>query len=195
MSTTSHFFAQIFRMNFISRWSLMRNINSENIAEHSLQVAMVAHFLATIANKKFNGQYDPNEIAVLALFHDASEVFTGDLPTPIKYYNPNIAREYKKIELEAEKRLLNSLPDELQDIYAPLVVSNQIDKKNYIIVKQADNLCAYIKCLEEIKAGNKEFIPAKERLEKILQQETSPALNYFLTVFIPSFKLTFDEQN
>ncbi|UTM56517.1 5'-deoxynucleotidase [Photobacterium sp. CCB-ST2H9] len=192
---TSHFFAHLARMKLIQRWPLMRSVTSENVSEHSLQVAFVAHALALIQNRHFGGALNPERIALLAMFHDASEVLTGDMPTPVKYFNPAIAEEYKKIELAAEQRLLSMLPDEFQTDYAPLLVSEQINQQDYHIVKQADTLCAYLKCLEELSAGNHEFTQAKNRLEETLEERKTPEMDYFLTTFATSFNLTLDEIN
>lgn len=189
----SHFFAYLARMKLIQRWPLMRSISTENVSEHSLQVAFVAHALALIKNKKFQGQTDPAHIALLALFHDCSEVITGDLPTPIKYHNATIASEYKKIELAAEKQLLEMLPEEFQQDFAPLLQSEHISPENKNIVKQADVLCAYLKCIEELSAGNHEFKQAKQRLELSISQRETPEMRYFLEVFVPSFQLNLDE--
>lgn len=191
----SHFFANLSRMKLIYRWPLMRNIQSENIAEHSLQVAMVAHALGTIRNTLFEGQVDAERAAVIALFHDATEVLTGDLPTPVKYYNPEIAREYKKIELAAEQRLLAMLPPALHQAYRPLLDSAHLDTELTRLVKDADTLCAYTKCLEELAAGNREFEPARRRLEEMLDQRMSPEMRYFIDTFVPSFSLPLDELN
>ena len=193
MQITSHFFAQLSRMKLIYRWPLMRNVQPENISEHSLQVAMVAHAMALIENRKFAGRLDPNQVAVMALYHDATEVLTGDLPTPIKYHNPAIATEYKKIETLAEQRLLEMLPAEFVDDYRPLLDSGSQDPELTRVVKAADTLCAYSKCLEELAAGNKEFVVAKRRLETILDSRMTPAVRYFMEIFIPSFSLTLDE--
>lgn len=189
----SHFFAHLARMRLIQRWPLMRSISTENISEHSLQVAFVAHALALIKNKKFSGNLNPERIALLGMFHDTSEVLTGDLPTPIKYFNPDIAKEYKKIELAAEKKLLSMLPEEFQDDYQHLLVSEKIAPEDQAIVKQADTLCAYLKCLEELSAGNHEFEQAKARLERTMEQRKSPEMDYFLATFANSFSLTLDE--
>ncbi|MEZ8347349.1 5'-deoxynucleotidase [Vibrio splendidus] len=189
----SHFFAHIARMKLIQRWPLMRSISSENISEHSLQVAFVAHALALIKNKKFDGQLNPEHIALLGMYHDTSEVLTGDLPTPVKYYNPDIAQEYKKIEAAAEQRLLSMLPEEFRDDFAPFLISGTASKEEQSIVKQADTICAYLKCLEELSAGNHEYEQAKRRLEETLEQRKSPEMDYFLTTFAPSFELSLDE--
>ncbi|WP_411354421.1 5'-deoxynucleotidase [Tolumonas auensis] len=193
--STSHFFAQLSRMKLIYRWPLMRNIQKENISEHSLQVAMVAHALALISNRKFGTQLDAAHIALMAMFHDATEIITGDLPTPVKYQNNAIATEYKKIEKLAEKQLLSLLPDEFMDDYRFLLDSEYQDVEAAKVVKAADTLCAYIKCLEEIAAGNKEFVLAKRRLEIMLEERMTPAVQYFIDVFIPSFSLTLDEMS
>lgn len=189
----SHFFAHLSRLKLINRWPLMRNVRTENVSEHSLQVAMVAHALAVIKNKKFNGNLDAGRIALMAMYHDASEVLTGDLPTPVKYYNAQIAHEYKKIEKIAQKKLIEMLPEELRSAWAPLIDEHQHSETETAIVKQADALCAYLKCLEELSAGNNEFLLAKARLEKTLAQRHSPEMDYFVEVFIPSFSLSLDE--
>ncbi|WP_064605284.1 5'-deoxynucleotidase [Photobacterium sp. J15] len=189
----SHFFAHLARMKLIQRWPLMRCVSSENISEHSLQVAFVAHALALIKNRKFGGNTNPERVALLAMFHDSSEVLTGDMPTPIKYYNPAIAEEYKKIELAAEQKLISMLPEEFQDDYAPLLDSHKINQEDYAIVKQADSLCAYLKCLEELNVGNHEFAQAKKRLEQTLSERSTQEMEYFLTTFADSFNLTLDD--
>ncbi|MEZ8168764.1 5'-deoxynucleotidase [Vibrio tasmaniensis 1F-187] len=189
----SHFFAHLARMKLIQRWPLMRSVSSENISEHSLQVAFVAHALALIKNKKFDGKLNPEHIALLGMYHDTSEVLTGDLPTPVKYYNPDIAQEYKKIEAAAEQRLLSMLPEEFRDDLSPFLISGTANKEEQSIVKQADTICAYLKCLEELSAGNHEYEQAKRRLEETLSQRKSPEMDYFLTTFAPSFELSLDE--
>ncbi|MFL1805522.1 5'-deoxynucleotidase [Plesiomonas shigelloides] len=189
----SHFFAYLSRMKLINRWPLMRNVQTENISEHSLQVAFVAHALALIKNKKFAGNVNPERIALIAMFHDAGEVLTGDLPTPIKYYNPEIAREYKKIEKIAEQKLVGMLPPEFQDDYRMLIDSDALQPEEQHIVKQADALCAYLKCIEELSAGNNEFKLAKKRLKKTLRDRHSEEMDYFINVFVPSFHLSLDE--
>ncbi len=189
----SHFFAYMSRMKLINRWPLMRNVQQENVAEHSQQVAIIAHVLALIKNLKFDGQLNPDKAAVLALYHDCSEVLTGDLPTPVKYFNPNIAKEYKIIETAAEQKLLEMLPEEMQSLFAPLIDSGKMDPEYKKIVKDADTLCAYIKCLEELVAGNQEFEPAKRRLETMLGDRITDEMRYFIRQFLPSFRLTLDE--
>jgi 5'-deoxynucleotidase len=192
---TSHFFAHLARMKLIQRWPLMRSVSTENISEHSLQVAFVAHALALIKNKKFAGTLNPERIAILAMYHDSSEVLTGDLPTPIKYYNPEIAKEYKKIETAAEHKLLSMLPEEFRDDFAPFLITEAAEAEDIAVVKQADCICAYLKCLEELSAGNHEFSLAKKRLEVTLEERKSSEMTYFLETFAPSFELTLDEIN
>ncbi|WP_199608629.1 5'-deoxynucleotidase [Flocculibacter collagenilyticus] len=189
----SHFFAHLSRLRLIKRWPLMRNVIDENVQEHSHQVATVAHALALISNRLFNGNVNPDRISTLGLYHDVSEVITGDLPTPVKYYNAEIAKEYKKIEKAAEQRLLQMLPEELKNDFVDLIDDETFSKEEKLIVKAADTLCAYIKTLEELTAGNHEFEVAKKRLENILRNYDSPEVNYFIDVFIPSFSLTLDE--
>ena len=189
----SHFFAHLSRLKLINRWPLMRNVRTENVSEHSLQVAFVAHALAIIKNKYFNGHVNPERIALLAMYHDASEVITGDLPTPTKYYNPQITTEYKKIEKIAQNKLINMLPQELQDDFRTLIDDDFYDEREKNIVKQADALCAYLKTIEELSAGNNEFRLAEQRLKKTLSERGSPEMNYFLEIFVPSFSLSLDE--
>ncbi|PVZ85602.1 5'-deoxynucleotidase [Serratia sp. S1B] len=189
----SHFFAHLSRLKLISRWPLMRNVRTENVSEHSLQVAFVAHALAVIKNRKFNGNLNAERVALLAMYHDVSEVLTGDMPTPIKYYNSQIAHEYKKIEKMAQQKLLEMIPAELQSDFRSILDDHYYSEDEKLIVKQADALCAFVKCLEELSAGNNEFKLAKARLEKTLQLRHSPEMDYFMTVFIPSFSLSLDE--
>ncbi|MDF7667140.1 5'-deoxynucleotidase [Orbaceae bacterium ESL0727] len=189
----SHFFAHLSRLKLISRWPLMRNIRTENVSEHSLQVAFVAHALAIIKNKYFGGQVNPEHIALLAMYHDTSEVLTGDMPTPTKYYNPQITTEYKKIEKIAQHKLIEMLPPDLQDDFRPLIDDDYYSEAEKSIVKQADVLCAYLKTIEEISAGNNEFKLAEQRLKKTLSERDSPEMDYFLEVFVPSFNLSLDE--
>ena len=189
----SHFFAHLSRMKLINRWPLMRNIRTENVQEHSLQVAMVAHSLALIRNKYFDGQLDPYKIATIAMFHDVSEVLTGDLPTPVKYYNPAIQAEYKKIEQIAEQKLIDMAPTDFHDDYAALIDHQQHSQDEVFIVKAADVICAYLKTLEELSAGNQEFGLAKKRLDKILKDYHSAEVDYFMRAYVPSFSLSLDE--
>ena len=187
----SHFFAYVSRMRFIQRWALMRNTAPENVQEHSHQVAVLAHALAVIRNEKFGGTVDPGAVAVAALYHDASEILTGDMPTPIKYDNPAIRKAYKDVEAVAEGKLLAMLPEELQAVYAPILTPT--DPEVIRLVKAADKLSAYIKCVEELKAGNNEFREAAAQTRKSLEAYELPEVVYFLETFMDSFALTTDE--
>lgn len=181
-------------MKHITRWGLMRNTNMENIQEHSLQVSMIAHALAVIRNTFFNGTINPDRVAVLAIYHDSNETLTGDLPTPIKYSNPSIQKAYKDLEDISKDRLLTMLPDELKSTWKDILFYDETSEEGKI-VKAADRLSAYIKCLEEEKAGNSEFKNAAEAtLEKIIAMNM-PEVEYFMEYFIPGFKLTLDELN
>ena len=188
-----NFFPMISRMRYINRWGLMRNTRLENIQEHSHQVAVLAHALAVIENRYFGGQIDPGTAAVAALYHDASEILTGDMPTPIKYDNPDIQSAYKDVEAVAEKKLLSMLPPDLRPDFEDAVTIP--DPEVRAIVKAADKLSAYLKCVEELKAGNTEFKKAKEQTYAALCKNPSPALNYFLEHFLDGFELTLDELN
>ena len=187
----SHFFAYISRMRFIQRWALMRNTAPENVQEHSHQVAVLAHALAVIRNEKFGGRLDPGAVAVAALYHDASEILTGDMPTPIKYDNPAIRTAYKDVEEVASRRLLEMLPPELQPAYEPLLLETAGEVRQ--VVKAADKLSAYIKCVEELKAGNNEFREAAGQTRRALGGYGLPEVAYFLETFMDSFSLTLDE--
>ena len=185
------FFPMIARMRYINRWGLMRNTRTENIQEHSHEVAVLAHALAVIQNRYFAGQVDPGAVAVAALYHDASEILTGDLPTPIKYDNPEIRDAYKEIEAAAEQRLLHMLPEELRPDFDEAVTIP--DPEIRALVKAADKLSAYLKCVEELKAGNSEFKKAKEQTYAALCHNRIPALKYFMEHFLEGFELTLDE--
>ena len=189
----THFFAYLSRMKFINRWGLMYNTYPENIQEHSLRVAMIAHALAIIRNRVFGGAVNPERTAVLALYHDASEVLTGDLPAPIKNFNPEIKRAYKAIEASAAQKLVQMVPEALQADYRRLFVPDDADREHRELVTAADKLCAYIKCLEEIGAGNPEFAKAEKALRAGLEALVLPEVRYFLDTFVPSFRLTLDE--
>lgn len=195
MSGSSHFFAYLSRMKFIQRWGLMRNTCPENIQEHSLQVALVAHCLALIRNQVLGGQVDAQRVMALALFHEVGEVITGDLASPIKYFNPEIKAAYGRIEQVANQRLLGMVPAPLREAYRTLLFPGEVDGECLRLVKAADKLCAYLKCLEELKAGNQEFSQAKAAIERDLGRLEAPEMAYFLEKFAPSFSLTLDELN
>ena len=187
----SNFFPMIARMRYINRWGLMRNTQTENIQEHSHMVAVLAHALAVIQNEKFGGQVDPGQVAVAALYHDASEILTGDMPTPIKYDNPDIQAAYKQVEAVAEAKLLSMLPEDLRPAYEDAITI--VDPEVKALVKAADKLDAYLKCVEELKAGNTEFRKAREQTYAALCQNPIPALRYFMEHFLADFSLTLDE--
>ena len=189
----SHFFAFLSRMKFIKRWGLMHSNYPENIQEHSMRVAMIAHALAVIRNRRFGGSVNPERTATLALYHDVSEVLTGDLPTPIKYYNPGMQSAYHAIEANARKSLLELVPRDLRADYQTLLVNSSSDQEHHQLIRGADKLCAYIKCLEEARAGNQEFKQAERALRQTLDDMDLPELDYFLETFLPSFSLTLDE--
>ncbi len=188
-----NFYPMIARMRYINRWGLMRNTQTENIQEHSHMVAVLAHGLAVIQNEKFGGRVDPGQVAVAALYHDASEILTGDMPTPIKYDNPDIQLAYKQVEAVAEAKLLSMLPEDLRPAYEEAITI--VDPEVKALVKAADKLDAYLKCVEEVKAGNAEFKKAKEQTYAALCQNPIPALQYFMEHFLEGFSLTLDELN
>lgn len=185
------FYALLSRMRYITRWGLMRNTFPENIQEHSHMVAVLAHALALIKRDILGGQADPERCATAALFHDASEILTGDLPTPIKYYNPAIKQAYKAVERVSGEKLLAMLPPELKNSYAPLVLES--DPNVHDIVKAADKLSAYIKCIEERKAGNSEFESAAEQIRRALDALHLPEVDWFLAHCLDSFQLNLDQ--
>ena len=185
------FFAYIFRMRYIARWALMRNTRTENVEEHSYEVAVLAHALAVTGRDVFHKDLDPDKAAVAALFHDAPEIITGDMPTPIKYYNPDIKTAYRQVEAVAQDKLLSMLPPELVPAYEPLVRESDPEVRRY--VKAADKLSAYIKCVEELKAGNTEFKKAAEQTMAALKDMDMEELDWFMERFLPAFGLTLDE--
>ena len=188
----NNFYAMLSRMKYINRWGLMRNTFSENISEHSHMTAVLAHGLALIRRDvlKLSGP-DPDRCAVAALYHDASEILTGDLPTPIKYYNPDIKTAYKQVERIAGERLLELVPPQLRESYAPLVLEE--DRELEPIVKAADKLSAHIKCLEEQKAGNTEFDTAAKQTWEAMRAMELPELNWFLENCLKPFSLNLDQ--
>ena len=187
-----NFFAYISRMRYIGRWSLMRNSLPENIQEHSHMVAVLAHALGVIRRDVFHVPCNPDEAATVALFHDSAEILTGDLPTPIKYHSNEIRDAYKEVEALACRKLLATLPEELRGAYEPLL-AGETEARVHDLVKAADKLSAYIKCIEERKAGNNEFLSAEAQTRKLLEESHMPEVDYFLEHFIPAFELNLDE--
>lgn len=183
-------------MKFIQRWGLMRNTMPENIQEHTTQVAMVAHALALLRNRRLpNEPLDPARVALLAVFHDAEEVITGDLPTPVKYFNPQVQAAVGELSGVAKRKLLAMLPAELRADYQPLLFAATEDAEAWRLIKWADKICAYLKCVEEAKAGNREFERAQSTLWQALQSGADPDVAAWLAQFLPSFELTLDELN
>ena len=191
---SSSFFAIVLRMKYIERWALMRSTHSENLSEHSLDTAIIAHALAVIRNRRFGGHVNPERAALLALFHDVPEVITGDMPTPVKYFSDEIRTAYAGVESAAESHLLSLLPDDLRASYAPLLTQEGEDGALLQLVKCADKLSALIKCMEEEKACNREFAAARKATEQAVRDMNLPEGVVFLEEFIPPFALTLDEQ-
>ncbi|WP_028505144.1 5'-deoxynucleotidase [Ruminococcus sp. FC2018] len=188
------FFAVISRMKYIDRWALMRNTIKEDISQHSLDVAFIAHALALIRNKRFGGSVSAERCALLAMFHDTTEIITGDLPTPIKYYNKQIKGAYDEIEQKAKDQLLSYLPEDLKEDYEPLFCKTEAEAELWQLVKAADKLSALIKCLEERKMGNADFASAEKATREAVEKMNLPEANVFLEEFIPAYELTLDEQ-
>lgn len=189
----NHFYAYMYRLRYIERWSLMRNVVKENVAEHSFHVSLLTHMLCSIANEVF-GKNIPVEKAVsMALFHDAAEVFTGDIPTPVKHHNQQILNNFREIEKLASERLIGMVPDELKQVYKPLIEGKHERNELRKYIKAADLLDAYLKCLTELSAGNKEFSVAKKQIEQNINSMNMPEIDYFLNHLAPSFEKTLDE--
>ena len=186
------FFAFLDRMKYIKRWSLMRSVREENIMEHSQQVAIIAHALALINNKIFGGNIDVNKVVLFAQYHEVGEVITGDLPTPIKYFNLEIKTAYKDLEKNACEKMLSMLPETLKSEYRQFVLPDE-QSEEYKLVKCADRLSAYLKCVEEIKAGNLEFKKAFKTIGNELKGLKSQEVDYYLKEFAPAYELTLDE--
>ncbi|MBQ8291432.1 MAG: 5'-deoxynucleotidase [Clostridia bacterium] len=186
------FYAYLDRMKYIKRWQLMRSVRDENIMEHSQCVTLLAHALVSIHNEVYGGKADVLKTVLYATYHETSEVMTGDLPTPIKYYNRSIHGAYKELEKSACEKIVATLPSALQGAIAPYVLADE-DSVEYKLVKAADRLAAYIKCLEELRSGNAEFSKAKKSIEEDLRSRNMPEIDYFFENFIPSFELTLDD--
>ena len=188
----SKFYAYLSRLRWIKRWGLMRNAEPENVMEHSWEVAVVAHALALIRNQYFMGTVDANAIATAALYHDVSEVLTGDLPTPIKYFSTSLTTAYRQIEAIACTELINTLPEALQASYQALLSDEQQPESHHQIIKAADTLSAYLKCLSELRAGNLEFSVTASELEKKLKESSLPEVDYFMQSFVQACALPLD---
>lgn len=188
-----HFFAMMARMKYISRWSLMRNSDSENISEHSLEVAMIAHALAVISNVRFGNDINTERAALIGMYHDTTEIITGDMPTPVKYFNTDIKSAYKEIEDIAAGKLIRMLPPDMQEYYNDLFYKNEKDEYIWKLVKAADKLSALLKCIKEEKMGNFEFTSAHESTQKALDEMKLSEIAVFEEEFLESFSLTLDE--
>lgn len=188
---SSNFFALVSRMKYINRWGLMRNTIPENIQEHSLQVAVIAHAIALIKNKYFDGDVIPERAALYGIYHDANEIITGDLPTPVKYHNDDLTDAYKHVEDISKEKLINMLPEGFQDDYREIFFFEE-DEEYSKIVKAADKISAYFKCVEELKTGNSEFKQAADSLKNIIDG-FGPEVKYFIDVFAKGFSLSLDQ--
>ena len=188
-----HFFAMLSRMKYISRWALMRNTHTENISEHSLEVAGVAHALAVIHNKRFGGNVNAERAAVLGVYHDTPEIITGDMPTPVKYYSSQVHQAYSQVEDNACQALVNMLPEDLREEYAPFFIKQEEDRQLWKFVKAADKICALTKCIEEAKAGNTEFEKAAISTRTAIEEMNMPEAECFMADFLESYGLTLDE--
>lgn len=189
----NNFFGMLSRMKYINRWGLMRNNINENIAEHSLQVAIIAHGLAVIGNKRFGRNLNAEHIAMMGIMHDTTEIITGDLPTPIKYYAPEIRDAYKKVENIAANQLLKELPEDMQEAYEDILIED--DSIEWKYVKAADKLSAYIKCIEEKNTGNTDFAKAEDTIRKVLENMQMEEIDVFIEEFLPAYVMTLDEIN
>lgn len=189
---TFDFYAYLDRMKFIRRWPLMRCTRDENIMEHSQCVALITHALCAIKNTFFGGHIDEGKAVLYAVYHETSEVMTGDLPTPVKYYNRGIQGEYKSLEKLACEKLVATLPEDLRGSVSPYVFADETSEE-YKIMKAADRLAAYVKCLEELRGGNSEFLKAKASIEADLHSRKMPEVEYFFEKFIPAYSLSLDE--
>ena len=189
----SHFYAYISKLRWLQRWGMKRNVISENVMEHSWEVATITHVLALTKNRYFGGTVDVSAVVVAALYHDCSEVITGDMPSPIKYHSPEITKAYKAIEHQADHELLNLLPADLQADFRPMLVEAEIPPEYHALIKSADTICAYLKCKAEVQAGNPEFRQAEKDVRARLDHIANPEVKYFLDTFAPSYGLTLDE--
>lgn len=189
----NHFFAMMSRMKYINRWGLMRNTLDENICEHSLNVAMIAHALGVISNIYFGGNINADRLALMGMYHDSTEIITGDMPTPVKYYNPLIREAYKKVETVAKDELLEGLPQEMRVVYNTILLDTEEEAELWKFVKAADKLSAYIKCIEEQSMGNHDFEKAASSTEEMIRNMNMPEVDFFMEKFIPSYLLTLDE--
>lgn len=188
----SHFFAFLRRMRFVKRWGLMRNTMAENIQEHSMEVAWIAHQLAILHNTYYGGSVDVNKVAVIAMYHEVSEIFTGDMPTPIKYFDKELRKIYGQIEKQAQQKLVDTLPNEIAQSYQEILVEPE-KQPEWPLVKAADTISAYLKCVFELSAGNHEFTAAHATIEEKLKQSEMPEVHKFMELYVPSISLSVDQ--
>ena len=191
----SRFYAYLSRMKHIFRWSLMKNSQQESLSVHTLDTAVIAHALGLLRNRRFGGSCDVERLVLLAIYHDCSEILTGDMPTPIKYYNPEIKAAYKEVEAVANKKLVEMLPEDLREDYAPLLEHDGEDPELLKLLKAADKISALVKCVEEENSGNKEFSKAKLSIMESIKEMRLPEADAFISEFLPSYGLTIDELN
>ena len=189
----NHFYAMLSRMKYINRWGLMQNTRHENLCEHSLEVAFIAHALGIINNEIYGGNINAERLAILGMYHDVTEIITGDMPTPVKYYNPVIRNAYKEVEKVAGKQMLSGLSSEIRDRYESVLTETEEEKELWKYVKAADKISAYIKCLEERKTGNMDFADAEQTIYKAITDMHMDEVDYFMKEYIPAYMLTLDE--
>ncbi len=195
MTDNSNFFAILSRMKYVNRWGLMRNSKKESLSDHTLDVVFIAHALVVIANTYYGAALDEGRVVLLAAFHDTPEIITGDLPTPVKYFDPEIKKAYDKVEESAKAKMIDQLPEEMQGTYETIMdAKNPEDSVLMKYVKAADKLSALIKCIEEEQSGNKDFVKAKESTQKIIDDLDMPEVRFFVDNFLPGYYLTLDEQ-
>lgn len=189
----NYFYAMLSRMKYINRWGLMRNTREENLSEHSLEVAFIAHALGIINNEVFNGSINADRLAILGMYHDVTEIITGDMPTPVKYYNSEIRTAYKEVEKAAGQEILTGLPENIRKRYNNLLTESETEKELWIYVKAADKLSALIKCIEERKMGNTDFFKAEQSTLDSIKNMGIAEADYFIKHFIPAYSMTLDE--
>lgn len=189
----NHFYAMLSRMKYINRWGLMRNTRNENLSEHSLEVAFIAHALGIINNEVYGGSVPAERLALLAMYHDVTEIITGDMPTPVKYYSPVIRNAYKEVEQVAKDELLTGLPENIGKHYESLLLETEEEKILWHYVKAADKLSALIKCIEEQQMGNSDFADARASIEQSLETMNMPEVQYYIREFLPAYKMTIDK--
>ena len=189
----NHFYAMLSRMKYINRWGLMRNTMTENISEHSQEVALVAHALGVINNEEFGGNINAERLAVMGIYHDATEIITGDMPTPVKYYNPIIRNAYREVENVAKEELLKGLPENYRKHYDLLLTESEEEKELWKFVKAADKISAYLKCIEEKRMGNCDFERAEASILEAIRALEMPEVDFFIENYLPAYKMTIDE--